>query len=244
MSNAHEPSRTMSNQPDAPSETGKPSGSVQPRVVVLPSSAPRAIEWAAERLAAGGVIAIPTDTVYGICASLAHEEALERLFEIKDRPTERTIPILVSSTEHLKQVAAHLDLDVALLLERYWPGPLTVVVPAREGMPKQVTGPGNTVGVRMPNHPLAIEVIEKAGGAIACTSANRSGERPARSAYEVAESIGPKLDLILDGGIAPGGVPSTVVAVEGDEIRVIREGAIPIEHILATWRELRAARDA
>lgn len=216
----------------------------EPRVVVMSSSAPRAIEWAAERLASGGVIAIPTDTVYGICASLAYEEALERLFAIKERPSERTIPILVSSTEHLRQVAKELDLDIALLLERYWPGPLTVVVPAREGMPSQVVGPGNTVGVRMPNHPLAIEVIEKAGGAIACTSANRSGERPARSAYEVAETIGPKLDLILDGGIAPGGVPSTVVAVEGDDVRILREGAIPAEHILATWREIRAARDA
>lgn len=242
MNNAHD--QTTRNEPSAPAHSGGASEAVQPRVVVLPSSAPRAIEWAAERLAAGGVIAIPTDTVYGICASLAHEEALERLFEIKERPSERTIPILVSSTEHLKQVAAHLDPDVALLLDRYWPGPLTVVVPAREGMPKQVIGPGRTVGVRMPNHPLAIEVIEKAGGAIACTSANRSGERPARSAYEVAESIGPKLDLILDGGIAPGGVPSTVVAVEGDEIRVIREGAIPVEHLQATWRELRAGHDA
>jgi len=214
------------------------------RVVILPSSAPNAIEWAAERITTGGVIALPTDTVYGIAASLSHPEALDRLFAIKERPTERTIPILVSSTNQLEHLTRELDPDVALLLRRYWPGPLTVVIPAREGMPEQVLGPGRTVGVRMPNHPLAIEVIAKAGGAIACTSANRFGEPPARSAQEVASTIGPRLDLILDGGLAPGGVPSSVVAFEGDEIKVLREGAIAAEHLAATWRELRAGRSA
>ena len=87
-------------------------------------------------------------------------------------------------------------------------------------------GPGNTVGVRLPNHYIAIEVIEKAGGAVACTSANRSGEAPALHAQEVAERIGPDLDLILDGGRAPGGVASTVVAIDGLTLRFIREGAI------------------
>jgi L-threonylcarbamoyladenylate synthase len=92
----------------------------------------------------------------------------------------------------------------------------------------------------MPNHPLAIEVIAKAGGAVACTSANRSGQPPARDADEVATTIGADLDLILDGGVAPGGVASTVVAVEGVEIRILREGAIPGEHVRAVWRELLA----
>jgi L-threonylcarbamoyladenylate synthase len=213
-------------------------GREEPRTVVLPSSAPSAIEWAAERLVAGGVIALPTDTVYGVAASLAHEEALQRLFAIKRRPEERVLPVLISSTDALTRLAARVSDDVLLLLDRYWPGPLTVVIPAREGMPSLVTGPGDTVGVRLPNHPLAIEVIDKAGGAIACTSANRSGEPPARSADEVAESIGPELDLVLDGGLTPGGVPSTVIAIASDAVRILREGAIPAEHLLATWREL------
>jgi L-threonylcarbamoyladenylate synthase len=210
----------------------------EPRTVVLPSSSPNAIEWAAERLAAGGVIALPTDTVYGIAASLAHEAALERVFAIKRRPEDRVLPVLISSTDALVRIAARVSDEVLLLLDRYWPGPLTVAIPAREGMPALVTGPGETVGVRLPNHPLAIEVIDKAGGAVACTSANLSGHPPARSAREVAAALGPELDLILDGGLTPGGVPSTVIAVENDAIRILREGAVPSEHLLATWDEL------
>jgi L-threonylcarbamoyladenylate synthase len=211
----------------------------EPRTVVLPSSSPGAIEWAAERLVAGGVIALPTDTVYGVAASLAHEDALQRVFAIKHRPEDRVLPVLISSTDALVRIAGPIPDELLLLLDRYWPGPLTVAVPAREGMPALVTGPDETVGVRLPNHPLAIEVIDKAGGAIACTSANRSGEAPARTAGEVAAAFGPELDLILDGGLAPGGVPSTVIAVEGDSLHLIREGAIPREHLLATWDELR-----
>lgn len=209
------------------------------RTVILPSSSPSAIEWAAERLVAGGVIALPTDTVYGVAASLAHEAALARVFAIKRRPEDRVLPVLISSTDVLARVAKRVPDDVLLLLDRYWPGPLTVVVPARGGMPSLVTGPEETVGVRLPNHPLAIEVIDRAGGAVACTSANRSGEPPARSARDVAESLGSELDLVLDGGLAPGGVPSTVIAVAGDAIRILREGAIPAEHLLATWDEFR-----
>ena len=176
----------------------------EPRTVVLPSSSPHVIEWAAERIVAGGVIALPTDTVYGIAASLAHEAALERVFAVKNRPEDRVLPILISSTDMLVRIARPIPDEIVLLLDRFWPGPLTVVVPAREGMPAVVTGPDDTVGVRLPNHPLAIEVIDKAGGAIACTSANRSGETPARTAAEVAETLGPELDLILDGGTDAG----------------------------------------
>jgi L-threonylcarbamoyladenylate synthase len=95
----------------------------------------------------------------------------------------------------------------------------------------------------MPNHPLAIEVIAKAGGAIACTSANKSGQRPARDAAEVADAIGSELDLILDGGVAPGGVPSTVVEFRDGEMIVHRDGAIPGDHIRETWRALLAAHE-
>jgi L-threonylcarbamoyladenylate synthase len=208
------------------------------RTVVLPSASPNAIEWAAERLVAGGVIALPTDTVYGVAASLAHESALERVFEVKNRPGDRILPVLISSTDALVRITKPVSDEILLLLDRYWPGPLTVAIPAREGMPALVTAPDETIGVRLPNHPLAIEVIDKAGGAIACTSANRSGEVPARTADEVAVALGPKLDLILDGGRTPGGVPSTVIAVDGETIRPLREGAIPWDHLLATWQEL------
>ncbi len=204
---------------------------------VLPSSAPRAIEWAVETLVGGGVIAIPTDTVYGLAASVFSAPALARVYEIKGRPLDRSLPVLVSSIEALERLTEPLDDRVASVLDRYWPGPLTVVLPARHGFDQFLVSESGGIGVRMPNHPLALEVIEKAGGAIACTSANLSGQPPARSAAEVAASIGDVTDLILDGGIAPGGVASTVILIREGLISVIREGAIPFATIAAAWDE-------
>jgi L-threonylcarbamoyladenylate synthase len=107
-------------------------------------------------------------------------------------------------------------------------------------MPTEVTAGGDTVGLRMPNHPLAIEIIHRAGGAIACTSANRSGKPPACDAKAVAKALGKDLDLILDGGVAPGGVPSSVIEIVDGDLRVLREGAIPGEHLRMTWSEILA----
>lgn len=224
-----------------PSPIPHPPSPIPPRVVVMSASAPRAIEWAAEQLANGGVIALPTDTVYGIAASLSRPAALRRIYDIKGREAGKPLPVLVSSPDMVEHLTIGISHDVELLLDRYWPGPLTVVVPAPAGMPPEVTAGGDTIGLRMPNHPLAIEVIAKAGGAVACTSANLSGEPPACDARTVAETIGQALDLILDGGLAPGGVPSTVVAIDGDELVIIREGAILEEHLSATWNEFRSA---
>jgi L-threonylcarbamoyladenylate synthase len=207
------------------------------RVVVLDRSAPGAIDWTAERIASGGVVAIPTDTVYGVAASMAHAAALDRIYEIKGRPDRMPLPVLVSSIDALSHLV-ELDDAVIPLLDAFWPGPLTVVLPASTRVPMRALGPGNTVGVRLPNHPIAIEVIEKSGGAIACTSANRTGEEPASTATEVAESIGEKLDLILDGGKSPGGVASTVVAVDGLTLRFIREGAISMTEVIRIWDEI------
>jgi L-threonylcarbamoyladenylate synthase len=208
------------------------------RVVVLDQAAPRAIEWTAERISSGGVVAIPTDTVYGIAASLAYPAALDRIYEIKGRPDRMPLPVLVSSVDALSHLVA-LEDAVVPLLDAFWPGPLTVVLPASARVPGRVLGPGNTIGVRLPNHPIAIEVIDKAGGAIACTSANRTGEEPGHTATEVATSIGGQLDLILDSGRAPGGVSSTVVAIDGVTLRFIREGAISMLEVIRIWDEIR-----
>lgn len=211
------------------------------RVVILKRSAPRAIEWTAERIADGGVVALPTDTVYGLACSLAHPEALRRIYEIKGRNLSAPLPVLVSSSIAVEHLVHDISHDVGLLLDLFWPGPLTIVLPAKAGMPDEVTAGTGTVGLRMPNHPLTIEVIERAGGAIACTSANRSGESPGITAEDVRSTIGPDLDLILDGGAAPGGVPSTVIAIKGDDLRLIREGAIAFAVVDAAWNELLAA---
>jgi L-threonylcarbamoyladenylate synthase len=222
---------------DAAGEHLLPAGEAAKRTVVLDRAAPGAIDWTAERIATGGVVAIPTDTVYGLVASLAHPNALERIYEIKGRPASLPLPVLVSSIGALSHVV-QLDDAVLPLLDAFWPGPLTVVLPAATRVPERVLGPGRTVGVRLPNHPIAIEIIEKAGGAVASTSANRSGEPAGCTAQEVAESIGPRLDLILDGGPAPGGLASTVVAVDGPVLRFIREGALPMVEAIRIWDEI------
>jgi L-threonylcarbamoyladenylate synthase len=211
------------------------------RTVILKSASPRAIEWAAERLASGGVIALPTDTVYGIAASLAHSSALDRIFAIKNRPADLPLPILVSSIYSFLHLIFPEDQFILPLLDEFWPGALTIVLPAGCTMPSQVLGPGNTIGIRLPNHPLAIEVIEKAGGAVACTSANRTGEPSAQTAEEVANSLGPEVDLILDGGRAPGGVESTIVAIEDRALRFVREGAVAIEDVVRVWDQILTA---
>lgn len=203
--------------------------------VILSAASPRAIEWAAEAILTGGVIAIPTDTVYGLAASHTSAEALDRIFAIKRRPVDRTLPILVSSIDALARVTDHFDERIARLLDELWPGPLTVALPARRGLLPHLVAPDSTIGARMPNHPLALEIIEKAGGAIACTSANRSGEPPASSAIEVAASVGADVDLTIDGGLAPGGVPSTVIAISGENLKVVREGAISAALLAGVW---------
>lgn len=206
--------------------------------LVLDPAAPHAIEWSADRLVDGGVVAFPTDTVYALAASLAHPAALDRVFAVKGRPAAKPLPVLLASAGDLDRVALDLDDRVIALVARYWPGPLTVVVAAREGMPDQVLGPHHTVGARVPNHFLALEVIERAGGAVAATSANRSGDAPAHVAVQVIEALGAGVDLVLDGGPTPGGVPSTVVSFAGDELVLLREGVIPKDHLLAAWREI------
>lgn len=203
--------------------------------VILGAASPRAIEWAAEAIVNGGVVAIPTDTVYGLAASHTVETALDRIFEVKGRPADRILPLLVSSIDALERLTERIDVRVELLLDECWPGPLTLALPARKGLLPHLVAPDGTIGVRMPNHPLALEIIEKAGGVVACTSANRSGQPPACSASEVAMTIGGDIDLTIDGGLAPGGVPSTVVVIAGDRLTIVREGAITEGDLAAVW---------
>lgn len=208
--------------------------------VVFVASAPRAIEMAAEMLHEGGIVAIPTDTVYGVAVSWRRVDALDRLFAAKQRDRTKTIAVLVSSLEALERAGIAVADDVALLLDQFWPGALTVALPAPVGLPAALVAADGTVGVRMPNHRLALEIIEKSGGIVACTSANISGDEPATSAADVHASLGSEIDGIVDGGRAYGGVPSTVIRFERGAIDVVRAGAISVEDLESTWREVRA----
>lgn len=203
---------------------------------------PRALEQAIAAMQHGGIVAFPTDTVYGIGASLDYPDALERIFRIKHRDKESTLPLLVSSPAELDRVTEHVDPDLLRLASAFWPGPLTIALPARPGLPPHVVAADNTVGVRVPDHSVALILAQRCGGAIAVTSANLSGHSPARRPDDIDPALADELEFILDGGIAKGGLASTVIRLEGDTINVIREGAISSTEIEAAWLRMRAGQ--
>jgi len=202
---------------------------------------------AAQALRAGEVVAIPTDTVYGLAAAIDRPDAIERLYSIKSRPTEKAIPILLSGPKELHQVSTGLSDTAAHLARCFWPGALTLIVPALPHLPSRVisnsTDGAKTVAVRIPDSQLARAIITAAGGALAVTSANRSGEKPALSAREVRGLAGDSRILVIDGGRAPGGVPSSVVLATESLPVMIREGAISSIEISARMAEFPAESD-
>jgi L-threonylcarbamoyladenylate synthase len=192
---------------------------------------------AARALRAGEVVAIPTDTVYGLAAAISRPAAIDRLYSIKSRPTEKAIPILLSGRRELHQVSTGVSDTAAHLALCFWPGALTLIVPAQPYLPVRVTSNSSdgtrTVAVRVPNSRLARAIIAAVGGALAVTSANRSGEEPALAAEDLAGLGGAHPILVVDGGRAPGGVPSSVVLTTGSTPVVLREGGISSAEISA-----------
>ena len=207
------------------------SGSRIAAPALLAAGEPATVADAAAALRAGKVVAIPTDTVYGLAAALDRPDAIARLYALKSRPQDKAIPVLLADTAALEQVAATVPLSARALIDRFWPGGLTVVIPALAHLPKEVTsaaGDGmRTVAVRIPDHSVARAILAAAGGAVAVTSANRSGEPPAVDARAVLSLGNAAPDVVVDGGPAPLRAPSTVVLAVADEISVLREGAIP-----------------
>lgn len=212
-------------------------------MTILRLEEPRALERTIETLRHGGLAAFPTDTVYGIGASLAFPEALDRIYESKLRDRGRVLPVLLASPADLLGVATQIDDDLMRLASRYWPGPLTVAVPAKPGLPAQVVASDGTIGVRVPDHSVALVLAKHCGGALAVTSANLSGQPPALRADELPSSLVEQLDIVLDGGIARGGQPSTVIGREGDTITIIRAGAVPAAEIESAWHDILTKND-
>jgi len=196
---------------------------------VLSSSDPQAVARALETIRRGGLIVFPTDTVYGLAADPFNRQAVARLFAVKGRDANKAIAVLVGAAEQLDQVTRSFSESAGRLVERFWPGALTVVVPRHPDLPTELTA-YPTVGVRMPDHPFALRLLQ-ATGPLATTSANRSGGPNTVTAQEVQEQLGDQVDLVLDGGPCPGGVPSTVVDCTGSDVRILRQGAIPAGEI-------------
>ena len=196
---------------------------------ILPADSEDALRRALEVLNAGGLVAFPTDTVYGVGALAFDGTAIESIYTAKDRPVEKAIPILISDTGELNKVGKDIP-DIALVLaSRFWPGPLTILVPKRPDLPASVSAT-STVGVRVPDHDVARALLRLAGP-MAVTSANISGAQSPVSAQEVYEQLGGRIPLIIDGGRTPGGVPSTLVDCMTPELKILREGPIRMEEL-------------
>lgn len=202
--------------------------SCQRKTEILPASETN-VARAVEVLKAGGVVAFPTDTVYGVAALPWDTDAVARLYEAKQRPRDRPIPLLLSDADQLNRVATLPPRFRRLyrrLSARFWPGGLTLILLKTEIVP-DVVSPGLTVAVRVPDLPLARDLIRAAGGALAVTSANLSGQLSPITAQEVEEQLGGRIDLILDGGLCRGGVPSSILDCTVLPPRLLRHGAVP-----------------
>jgi 5-(carboxyamino)imidazole ribonucleotide mutase len=205
-----------------PARTGK-TGKIRPVQADMPDVA--VIEEAVDVLLDGGVIALPTDTVYGLAADATNPVAVAKLYEIKKRSADKPVAVLIDSTRMFRTLVTELPEGVEALLERHWPGPLTLVARKRKAA-LQAISRDVSLGLRMPDSVVALGLISMLGRPVAATSANLAGQAPARTAQEIAERFGDQLDLILDAGPAPETSDSTVLTVLETPFRILREGPV------------------
>jgi L-threonylcarbamoyladenylate synthase len=198
---------------------------------VIPTTHPRAIEIARHVLESGGLVAFPTDTVYGLGAPAFVPQGVGRIYAVKGRPRSKAIPLLLASAAGLKDVAEDIPPEAGVLAREFWPGPLTIVLKRKATLPDIVTAGGASVAVRVPDHDSTLALIEATGGELAATSANISGRPDPVTAQEVLANLGGRIELILDGGRCPGGIPSTVVDLTSRRPQILRVGAIEQETI-------------
>lgn len=189
------------------------------------------MEAAVAVLRDGGLVAYPTDTLYGLGADALNEAAVERVFEAKGRPQGMPLPLLIGEQEQLSMVADAVPDLAWKLAEAFWPGGLTLVLPVGPNVPALVTARGWKVAVRLPDHPIPRELARRLGRPITGTSANRSGGAEATSAGEVRKQLSDAVDMILEGGPSPTGRSSTVVDITGELPRVLRQGAVSIDEL-------------
>ena len=203
---------------------------------ILSSHHPQAIPRAVAVIQSGGVVAFPTDTVYGIGVSAFQQPAIERIYEVKGRSTLKAIPILLGNPELARQITPPFSPLVRKLTQRFWPGPLTLIVPLLASLPENLS-PTPTIGLRVPDHAFALKLLQETGP-LAATSANLSGETNALSAAAVHSQLGGRIDLILDGGESPGGQASTVLDCTSEKPLLLREGPLPWDEIQSELQDL------
>ena len=204
----------------------------------LPSFIQKQIERAISTLKQGGIVAFPTDTVYGLGACADIGQAVERIYQVKERPRNMALPLLLADISQISDVAHPVPQIAWVLARSFLPGALTLVLHKSSSVPDIVTGGGETVAVRVPNHLIPVTLVEGVGAPIVGTSANLSDKPSALTADEVYSQFGDNLDLIIDGGRCPGGKESTIVDVTGETPVVLREGAISREELKQICRSI------
>jgi L-threonylcarbamoyladenylate synthase len=191
-------------------------------------------------LSSGGVLALPTETFYALGVNPLDEAALDRLFALKARPPEKPVLVLIAGPESLSQVAREIPEAARRLMAAFWPGPLTLILPARPGLPVRLTGGAGTIGVRQPRQPLVCRLLAALELPVTGTSANRSGQEPLTAASQVAREFGEAVDLILEAGPCPGGLPSTIVDVTVSPPRLVRAGVLTAAALKEVIPEMRS----
>jgi L-threonylcarbamoyladenylate synthase len=198
---------------------------------ILAAADRRALETAASALRRGELVALPTDTVYGLAANVWDRKAVSRLFEVKGRDPLKSVAVLLAGWEWLLEVADTPPEAVRRLATRFWPGPLTLIVRRLSTLPSELSAT-DSIGLRVPDHPFTLKLLGEVGP-LAVTSANRSGSPDSRTAAEVFAALSGRIELVIDGGPTPGGVPSTVVDCTVDPPELLRAGPISMQEVEA-----------
>jgi L-threonylcarbamoyladenylate synthase len=201
-------------------------------ILVLEKQAGEALSAASSVIRRGGIAAVPTETFYGLCARYDDPAVLERLYALKGRPRNRAMPLIIGDVGMLGLVAAAVTGPAQRLIGTFWPGPLTLLLDARQNLPQLITAGTGKVAVRVPGASFALDLARSVGIPLTATSANVSGMPPAESAEEVVRHFGDGPDILIDGGKTPGGMPSTLVEVKGGRVKIVRPGKITEEEIL------------
>ncbi len=206
---------------------------------ILPADDKTARSTAVDLLKNGDVVVFPTDTIYGIGASIAKESGIKKIFEVKSRSPDKPLIIYVASFEQLQQVTQAIPESTISSLRKIWPGAMSGIFPKTEVVPPFVTSGKNTVAVRIPNHQLCLELVRQVGAPLAVTSANVSGMETQKTAPEVAAQLGERVPLVLDGGPNPEEQPSTLVDFTGLTAQLLREGALSFSKLCEAIPDLK-----
>jgi L-threonylcarbamoyladenylate synthase len=200
---------------------------------VEPQATDEALAHACAVLRAGGVVAFPTETYYGLAVDPFNQEALSRLFALKGRSADKPVLLIIDNPSQLAHLVAEIPPPFPLLMEKFWPGPLTLVFPGAKSLPGMLTGHLGTIGVRISSHPVARQLVRAYGQPITATSANFSGHPAAVTPCGVRDQLGPGLDAVIDGGETPGGQGSTLLGYQEGKVCLLRAGVIPFAGIEA-----------